>query len=184
MITVNQKKRSSEGQDIWVSPALTKLNKFDESLLEDINKCKEKKRLDFEKRCDKFRLPLQVPTTDAMDRILSYFYSAIAHDPEREFVFLQNDTKEGGLYFIDQDEMDFDMDWLSSSREWFDNHLLMDATNAETDEGREFAQEYRKQQLFAYFQSIADAWNAKYTVIQLVPKLSEWGCRFETIQKE
>jgi hypothetical protein len=153
-----------------------KLNKVDEDLLLDIQKEKERIEKEQHDRFEGLRVPLHVPTQEEIDVILPSIRSAIVKEPYRIFSFILKDPTDG-MYF-DNDSSNWDFLWLKRPNQW-----LLDYKDVipEDPSDRHFASNYVQQQLHAYFKSISDAWNAKYSAIQLVPQLSSSYCGFETI---
>lgn len=182
MSEVNPKKRIYPHEKILVETiGFTKSTKFDEDLLSDIKKEKERAEKEQNDRYETLRIPLTLPTQEEMDTILASIRSTIVKEPNRIFSFILHDSKDG-MYFNNASE-NWDMRWLKRSNQWLLDYKEFVSNNFDDGGDRTFASNYIKDQLCAYFQSIADAWNAQYAVIQLVPELSSSYCGYEVEYK-
>lgn len=182
MSEVSPKKRSKEDDKILIASfGRPKMTKLDEELLSDIKKEKERAEKAQNDRYEALRIPLTLPTQEEMNIILASIRSEIVKDQHRIFSFILQDSKDG-MYFNNASE-NWDMLWLKRSNQWLLDYKEFVSNNFDDGGDRTFASNYIKDQLCAYFQSIADAWNAQYAVIQLVPELSSSYCGYEISYK-
>lgn len=182
MSEVNQKKRTYPHEKILVDTiGFIKMTKLDEDLLSDIKKEKERAEKAQNDRYEALRIPLTLPTQEEMNTILASIRSEIVKDQYRIFSFILQDSKDG-MYFNNASE-NWDMLWLKRSNQWLLDYKEFVSNNFDDGGDRTFASNYIKDQLCAYFQSIADAWNAQYAVVQLLPELSSSYCGFEVDYK-
>lgn len=176
---MSQDKKRPNSPSSSPSRVETKLTKWDEELLALMEAEKTRTQKEAQNRMDALRIPLSIPNQDEMHEILISIRSAIVVDPQRMFSFVVHNSQDGMIFDTSSYNWGFmwlkrPNQWLLNYREKFNNNLLDDISS------RDFASSYVEEQLHAYFQSIADAWNAKCTVIQLVPELSSNYCGFET----
>lgn len=176
---MSQDKKRPNSPIIETKSEQQKLTKWDEEFLALLEAEKTRTQKEAQDRMDALRIPLAIPNQDEMHEILISIRSSIVVDPQRTFSFVVHTSQDGMIFDTSSYNWGFmwlkrPNQWLLNYREKFNNNLLDDISS------RDFVSSYVEEQLHAYFQSIADAWNARCTIIQLVPELSSNYCGFET----
>lgn len=135
-----------------------------EELLKDILEEKHRKESQMEERLASLRIPLDVPTEEEMEVILSSLRTFAIREPNAFVTFYVD--RMGGTFDIAQCDELQELDWLVPSFKWLRMYNKK-LSSADTPVDRDFAFKFLKDQLTLYFTSICDAWNAKYTVVRL-----------------
>lgn len=163
-------------QQIIAAFGRPKLTKYDESLMEDIRAKEKRDQKAREEQFQELRKPIPLPTEHEMDVILSGFYTTVVESPGHVEMHFVHKSREEGLVF---DLSCTSLDWLKKPIAWLTEYK---ENTPEIPSEREFVSHYIVEQLHAYFQSIADAWNAMYTLVTIRPRLTDSECAFDIVK--
>lgn len=175
----SSKKRPSEGdlEIITASYGLPKLTKYDEALIAELKDHDDRVQKELEERFRELHVPLVIPTQEELDTVLAFIQTNIVNTPGDVKMRFTHKTRESGVEFEIGCQT---VPWLVRPMEWL--RLYKEQIPEDSPSDREYAAKYIVDQLSAYFQSIADAWNARYTVARIHPILDEAGCYFQIVK--
>lgn len=175
----SSKKRPSGGdyEMITASYGLPKLTKYDEALIAELKDHEDRVQKELEERFRELHVPLVIPTQEELDIVLAFIQTNIVNTPGDVKMRFTHKTRESGVEFEIGCQT---VPWLVRPMEWL--RLYKEQIPEDSPSDREYAAKYIVDQLVAYFQSIADAWNARYTVARIHPILDEAGCYFHIVK--
>jgi hypothetical protein len=158
-------------------PVLTKLTKHDTEFLDEMKSIKERLEKERKDSLDKLRFVLPAPTKEEMHMILYSIRSILVVDPTSELLCIDI-NEEDAMSFTNVDKFP----WLKTLKQQLnDYNERIEEEALWYDDSRDFVSSCIREQLRLYFQSIADAWNSKYTVIRLITLLNFSSFGFKTI---
>lgn len=155
----------------------SKLTKYDEALIAEVKVYQDRVQKELEERFRELHVPLVIPTQEELDIVLAFIQTNIVNTPGDVKMRFTHKTRESGVEFEIGCQT---VPWLVRPMEWL--RLYKEQIPEDSPSDREYAAKYIVDQLFAYFQSIADAWNARYTVAIIHPILDEAGCYFQIVK--
>lgn len=154
-----------------------KLTKYDEALIAEVKVYQDRVQKELEERFRELHVPLIIPTQEELDIVLAFIQTNIVNTPGDVKMRFTHKTRESGVEFEIGCQT---VPWLVRPMEWL--RLYKEQIPEDSPSDREYAANYIVEQLVAYFQSIADAWNARYTVARIHPILDEAGCYFHIVK--